>query len=157
MITKYSALPFTKKFKLKQASPRPPGHFQICFAYESLPNLNIKHHLVFGNEKKNCKTFNFFLNVIYFDAFFVIHVLHVIFFFSFFSSVLDVGMQSGGRGERDRSTQQNRPTSACITAYKSGSGGWGWVGGWRSEPKTKEDMYNHLCGQETERQPSDGL
>lgn len=28
--------------------------------------------------------------------------------------------------------------------------------GRRSEPKTKEDMYNHLCGQETERRPSDG-
>lgn len=55
-------------------------------------------------------------------------------------------------GGRDRSTQQNRPTSACVTAYKNGSR----VGG-VSEPKTKEDMYNHLCGQETERRPSDGL
>lgn len=58
MITKYFALPFTKKFQLKQASPRPRGYFQICFAYESLPNLNIKHHLVFGNEKKTNKLQN---------------------------------------------------------------------------------------------------
>lgn len=27
------------------------------------PNLNIKHHLVFGNGKENAKTFYFFLNV----------------------------------------------------------------------------------------------
>lgn len=71
------------------------------------------------------------------------------------------------RGVRDRSTQQNRPTSACITAYESGSGGVGRGCGRFNEKKkkqtkernkiTKEDMYNHLCGQETERRPSDGL
>lgn len=74
-------------------------------------------------------------------------------FCTFFSSLLNVGMLSGGRGERDRSTQQNRPTSAFITAYKNGSGG-GREGGERSanpkRKKNKEDMYNHLCGQETE-------
>jgi len=72
----------------------------------------------------------------------------------FFLSLLDVGMSSGGRGEKDRSTQQNRLTSACITAYKNGSRRGRRR---RSEPKTKEDMYNHLCGQETERQPFYGL
>ena len=39
--------------------------------------------------------------------------------------------------------------------------GVGRVSVWRGREdwnrKTKEDMYNHLCGQETERRPSDGL
>lgn len=30
------------------------------------------------------------------------------------------------------------------------------AGGKEVQTKTKEDMYNHLCGQETERQPSYG-
>lgn len=41
-------------------------------------------------------------------------------------------------GVRDRSTQQNRPTSACITAYESGSGDGG-VGVGDSTKKKKED------------------
>lgn len=135
MITKYSALPFTKKFQLKQASPRPPGHFQICFAYESLPNLNIKHHLVFGNEK-NCNTFNFFFLNIYYDAF-VIHPCTAHYFYLFFFIFLLFKLECHQvRGVRDRSTQQNRPTSACITAYESGSGGKEWV--WEVQQKQKK-------------------
>lgn len=143
MITKYSALPFTKKFQLKQASPRPPGHFQICFAYESLPNLNIKHHLVFGNEKKNCKTFNFFLNVIYFDAFSVIHVLHVIFylfFFSFFflcSWCWNVVRWEGWERQKHTTEQADVSLHYCIQEWQWGLGVGGGleVGGPNQKPK----------------------
>lgn len=112
--------------------------------------------------KKNCKTFNLFLNVIYFDAFFVIHVLHVIFYFFFLFFfplflMLECSQVGGVRETEAHNRTGRRQLALLHTRVAVGvGGGWG-VGGWRSEPKTKEDMYNHLCGQETERQPSDGL
>lgn len=50
------------------------GFLLICFAYETLPNLNIKHHLVFGNEK-NCKTLLLFF--LFFSPFSFFLSLHV--------------------------------------------------------------------------------
>lgn len=83
--------------------------------------------------------------------------IFIFFFFRFFPSLLDVGMQSGERGERDRSTQQNRPTSACITAYKNGSrGGVGGSGGQGSETKTKQRRYVQPPLWNRRRRPSDG-
>lgn len=63
-------------------------------------------------------------------------------------------MLSGGR---DRSTKQNRPTSSFITAYENGSRGGERIANPKKKEKSKEDMYNRLCGQEAELRPSDGL
>lgn len=81
--------------------------------------------------------------------------------FSFFFPPLSVMLECGQvGGARDRSTEQNRKTSACVTAYKNGSraeGGRRGEGPNRKGTEPKEDMYNHQCGQETQQQPSDGL
>lgn len=114
MITKYSALPFTKKFQLKQASPRPPGHFQICFAYESLPNLNIKHHLVFGN------TFTF-LNICFwrfhnpctaYDSFFLLC-----------SWCWNVVRWEGWERQKHTTEQADVSLHYCIQEWELGEGG----------------------------------
>lgn len=156
MITKYFALPFTKKFQLKQASPRPRGYFQICFAYESLPNLNIKHHLVFGNEKKQTnklQNVSFLFKCYLFWCIFRNPCTACNFFLIFFlcSWCWNVVRWEGWERQKHTTEQADVSLHYCIQEWQ-----WGW-GSWRSETKTKEDMYNHLCGQETERQPSDGL
>lgn len=61
-------------------------------------------------------------------------------------------MLSGGRGERDRSTQQNRPTSACITAYKNGSGGGTREGGLNQ----KANICTTTSVDRKQQRPSDG-
>lgn len=128
-------------------SASPPGRLPICFAYEHLSNPNKKHHFIFGNERKkkaNCKKVFFFFTVFHFDTF--SHVLHKILFFSFFSFLLLECSQVvvvGGWGRGGRETEahnRNRPTSAFITAYRSGSGEVGLGSGGRvqwSEVRTK--------------------
>ena len=105
--------------------------------------------------KKNCKTFNFFFKCIYFDAFFFgIHVLHMKFFFFFFFFPLFLMLecsQVGGVRETEAHNRTGRRQLALLHTRMAAGGEGG------PNQKTKEDMYNHLCGQETERRPSDGL
>lgn len=57
--------------------------------------------------------------------------------------------QVGGVRETEAHNRTGRRQLALLHTIMA-------AGGRRSEQKTKEDMYNHLCGQETERRPSDG-
>lgn len=62
--------------------------------------------------------------------------------------------QVGGVRETEAHNRTGRRQLALLHTRVAVGVGAG-VGG--PKTKTKEDMYNHLCGQETERQPSDGL
>lgn len=75
--------------------------------------------------KKNCKTCNFFLNVIYFDAFFVIHVLHVIFFFLIFflcSWCWNVVRWEGWERQKHTTEQADVSLHYCIQEWQWGLG-----------------------------------
>lgn len=57
--------------------------------------------------------------------------------------------QVGGVRETEAHNRTGRRQLALLhTRMAAGGGG--------SKPKTKEDMYNHLCGPETQQRPSDG-
>lgn len=142
-----------KIIKLKQASLHPN---RVVFQYALHINfypIEIKSTISFWQLKKqeaNCKKKDFF-------SMYFILTLFLIYCISFFSSpsccwnvVRWWGGGSGGVRETEEHNR-NRPTSAFITAYRSGSGGvcvcvGGGVGegggaefsGQRSEPKLKE-------------------
>ena len=104
--------------------------------------------------KKTAKHLISFLNVFILTLFFfVIHVLHMKFFFFFFflsSWCWNVVRWEGW--ERQKHTTETGRRQLALLHTRMAAGGEGGP-----NQKTKEDMYNHLCGQETERRPSDGL
>lgn len=106
--------------------------------------------------KKNCKTFNFFLNVFSLTLFCNPCTAYEDFCLFFFLSSWCWNVVRWEGWERQKHTTEQADVSLhyCIQEWQRWEGGGGIR---RSEPKAKEDMYNHLCGQETERRPSDGL
>lgn len=82
-----------------------------------------------------------------FWRFSVIHVLHMKFFFFYFflsSWCWNVVRWEGWERQKHTTEQADVSLHYCIQEWQ-----WGQGRGRRSESKTKEDMYNHLCGQET--------
>lgn len=160
--------------------------FEICFAYESIPNLNIKHHLLFGNEKKNnCKKhlISFFKMCLFprFNPCTAYEKCFVFVFLPFFVHLVFsmLECESGGRWERQKHTTGQANVSSRYSiqewrqalgedwAEESGGGAGGSAHPKRNNPlppkikielkkDPKEDMYNHLCGPGNTERPSDG-
>lgn len=184
MITKYSALPFTKKFQLKQASPRPPGSSSnmLCIWKFTQSKYKAPFSIWQWNKRRNKlqKTFNFFFKHYSFWSF-ALFLMYCIRFFSSSSSssssccswCWNVVRWEGWERQKHTTEQADVSFHYCIQEWQWGRGrevrgdleDGGRGRDWRSEPKPKkkdknknpkEDMYNHLCGQEAERRPSDG-